>query len=84
MIYKTQGTCSRAIEFDIDDKGIINHVAFEGGCDGNSKGVAALVEGLSVDTVIDRLQGIDCRGRGTSCPDQLAKALSAWKAGEME
>ena len=46
MIYKTQGTCSRAIEFDIDDKGIINHVAFEGGCDGNSKGVAALVEGL--------------------------------------
>ena len=84
MIYKTKGTCSRAIEFVIDDNGVITHVAFEGGCDGNTKGVAKLVEGLPVDTVIDKLQGIDCRGRGTSCPDQLAKALSAWKAGEAE
>ena len=72
------GTCSRAVRFDIvDDK--VKNVLFEGGCHGNTQGVAALVEGMDVDEVISRLKGIDCGGRGTSCPDQLAKALEEAK-----
>ncbi len=75
-IYETHGTCARAIAIDVDDAtGVINEVKFIGGCQGNTTGVAALVKGMKVDDVIERLQGIDCRGRGTSCPDQLSKAL---------
>lgn len=62
------------IEFDIND-GIVNNVRFTRGCSGNTQGVAALCEGLSVNDVISKLEGIDCGGRGTSCPDQLAKAI---------
>lgn len=62
------------IEFDIND-GIVSNVQFTRGCSGNTQGVAALCEGLSVDDVISKLEGIDCGGRGTSCPDQLAKAI---------
>jgi uncharacterized protein (TIGR03905 family) len=79
MIYKTQGTCSRSITYEVED-GKVKHVQFEGGCDGNSQGVSALVEGLPVDVVIEKLRGIDCRGRGTSCPDQLARALEEWQS----
>lgn len=80
MQYKTRGVCSRAITFDVvDDK--VTKVIFTGGCNGNTQGVAALVEGMNVDEVIRRLEGINCNGRGTSCPDQLAKALKAYKAG---
>ena len=68
------GTCSRAVRFDIvDDK--VTNVKFEGGCHGNTQGVAALVEGMDVHEAIKRMKGIDCQGRGTSCPDQLAKGL---------
>jgi uncharacterized protein (TIGR03905 family) len=80
MIYKTKGVCSREIEFEIEND-IIKKVTFFGGCDGNTQGVARLVEGMSVDDTINRLEGIDCRGRGTSCPDQLSKALRAYKEG---
>ncbi|WP_027437251.1 TIGR03905 family TSCPD domain-containing protein [Lachnospira multipara] len=80
MIYKTKGVCSREIEFEIEND-IIKKVTFFGGCDGNTQGVARLVEGMSVDDTINRLEGIDCRGRGTSCPDQLSKALKAYKEG---
>ncbi len=77
--YKTRGVCSRAITFDVVD-GKLTGVSFTGGCNGNTKGVAALVEGMPVEEVIRRLEGINCNGRGTSCPDQLAKALKAYQA----
>lgn len=71
-----QGTCSRQIDIDIDGETILN-VQFTGGCHGNTQGVAALVRGMRIDEVIARLDGIDCRGKGTSCPDQLARTLKA-------
>lgn len=73
--YKTFGTCSRKIDFDVDENGCIRNVKFTGGCNGNLKGIGALVEGMKKDEVIERLKGINCNGKGTSCPDQLAKAL---------
>ena len=78
MIYKTFGTCSRAINFEVKD-GIIESVEFVGGCDGNTQGLSKLLAGMSVDGAIGRLSGIDCNGKGTSCPDQLARALKAYK-----
>lgn len=71
--YKTSGVCSRELVI-IVEKDIIKAVNIVGGCPGNSLGVSKLCVGLSLDDVIDKLSGIDCRGRGTSCPDQLAKA----------
>lgn len=68
------GTCSRQIDIELDND-IIRSVRFTGGCDGNTQGVAALVRGMKVEEAIARLEGIDCRGRSTSCPDQLARAL---------
>ncbi len=78
-VYKTVGTCSQAIEFEVDGD-TIQSVHFVGGCDGNTQGVAALVKGMKVEDAISRLEGIDCRGRGTSCPDQLARALKGYVA----
>ena len=75
----TKGTCSRAIQFEVEDN-IITSCRFVGGCMGNTQGVARLVEGMKVDDAIAKLSGIDCGGRGTSCPDQLARALSQYKA----
>ena len=72
--YTTKGTCSRQILFDIVD-GKVTNVQFVGGCHGNTQGVAALVEGMDAEEVIRRLDKIDCKGRGTSCPDQLARAI---------
>ncbi len=77
MIYQTRGTCSRAIKFDVED-GKVTGVFFDGGCNGNTQGVAKLVEGMDVNEVIERLEGINCNGRGTSCPDQLARALKEY------
>ena len=74
MRYVTKGTCSTAINVEVEN-GIIQSVEFVGGCHGNTQGVAALVKGMEVEDAISRLEGLDCRGRGTSCPDQLAKAL---------
>ena len=76
--FKTSGTCSQRILFDIED-GKVRNVKFIGGCNGNLKGIAALVEGMDVDTVIERVQGVTCGMRKTSCPDQLAQALIAAK-----
>lgn len=77
-VYKTKGVCSQSIEFEIDgDK--LHNVKFVGGCSGNTQGIAKLVEGMDVDEVIQRLEGTKCGARGTSCPDQLAKALKAAK-----
>ena len=77
MNYKTKGTCSREMSFDVVDNKVTN-VRFLGGCSGNTQGVAALVEGMDVNEAIKRMDGIDCAGRGTSCPDQLAKALKLY------
>ena len=79
--YKTKGTCSREIGFDIEGN-IVKNVSFFMGCNGNTQGISKLVEGMTVDEVIKRLEGIDCGGRGTSCPDQLAKALKEAKETE--
>ncbi len=76
--YKTHGTCSREICIEHED-GYIKRVEFIGGCHGNTQGVAKLAEGMKIDDVLSKLEGIDCRGRGTSCPDQLAKALKQIK-----
>lgn len=72
--YKTSGTCSKEITFEVVD-GKVYNVKFRGGCPGNTLGVCALVEGKEVVEVIKLLEGINCAGRGTSCPDQLSKAL---------
>ena len=77
--YKTSGTCSREIKFDIEDNKI-KDVIFVGGCSGNLQGISSLVKGMDIDMAISKLTGIDCNGRGTSCPDQLAKALIDAKA----
>ena len=77
MEYTTRGTCSRLIKFDVDgDK--VKDVQFVMGCHGNTQGVAKLVEGMDIHEVIKILKGIDCNGRGTSCPDQLAQALEQY------
>ena len=76
--YKTKGTCSQKILFDIRD-GKVRDVEFISGCHGNTQGVAALVEGMDVDEVISRLKGIRCGRKPTSCPDQLAQALEQAK-----
>lgn len=72
--YKTQGTCSNSILFEIDDNKVHN-VQFVGGCSGNTQGVARLIEGMDVNDAISRIEGIHCGPRPTSCPDQLATAL---------
>lgn len=76
--YKTQGVCSSEIDFEIEDN-IIRSVHFIGGCSGNTQGVAALIAGMNIDDAINRLEGIKCGFRPTSCPDQLAKALRQYK-----
>ena len=76
--YKTQGVCSSKIEFEIEGD-VVNNIRFIGGCNGNTKGVAALANGRKVDEVITILSGISCGMKGTSCPDQLAQALKQAK-----
>ena len=79
--YKTSGTCSRMVILDIDD-GVVTDCKFVGGCAGNTLGVAALVIGMKVEEVVERLKGIKCGFKPTSCPDQLAKAVEAALASE--
>lgn len=75
-IYETKGTCSKAIELDVDDAtGIINSVQFIGGCAGNTTGISQLVRGMKAEDVISKLEGVRCGVKPTSCPDQLAHAL---------
>lgn len=76
--YVPKGVCSRQIQFKIDGD-VVRDVKFTGGCNGNLQGIAKLVEGMKVDEVIQKLEGINCNGKGTSCPDQFAKALKAYK-----
>lgn len=76
--YKPSGVCARMISFDIENNTVKN-IKFSGGCSGNTKGLAALAEGMSADEIINRLSGIRCGFKGTSCPDQLAKAVAQAK-----
>ncbi len=78
MRYVTKGVCSREISFDVQDNKVHN-VRYLGGCNGNTQGVAALVEGMDIDEAIKRLKGIRCGSKPTSCPDQLATALEQYK-----
>ena len=73
--YATQGTCSRQIDFDLDDEGKLRNVSFLGGCNGNLKGIGKLCEGQEARSVAKTLEGTLCGMKGTSCPDQLAKAI---------
>ena len=79
IIWKTRGTCSSAIDVEIDDNGIVTYVKYTGGCSGNTQGVAKLVTGMHMDEAISRLEGIRCGFKPTSCPDQLAQALKSMK-----
>ncbi len=72
--YKPKGVCSRQITFSVED-GKVRNVHFDGGCNGNGQGVSALLEGMDVQDAISRMKGIHCGMKGTSCPDQLARAL---------
>lgn len=76
--YRTKGTCSQRIIFDIEEN-MIKNVQFIGGCNGNLKGISSLVEGMNIDEVISKVEGIKCGFKNTSCPDQLAKALKEAK-----
>ncbi len=78
--YEPKGTCSRSISFDVED-GKVYNVRFLGGCNGNLKGIGALVEGMDLEDVIQRVGGITCGMKPTSCPDQLAKALKTARKG---
>lgn len=77
--YTPRGVCSRRMTFEIEN-GIVTDLKVEGGCNGNLKGIASLVKGLPVKEVIERLSGINCGGKGTSCPDQIAQALEKFTA----
>ena len=77
-VYTPKGVCSVQIDFDIDND-VVRNIHFTRGCSGNTQGVAKLAEGMKVDEVIERLKNTDCNGRGTSCPDQLAKSIEEAK-----
>ena len=79
FVYKTSGVCASEIHVDIKNI-VIENVEFVRGCPGNLFGISVLVKGMNIDEAIEKLKGIDCRGKGTSCPDQLSKALVEYKS----
>ncbi|MCX4362354.1 MAG: TIGR03905 family TSCPD domain-containing protein [Clostridia bacterium] len=80
--YKTSGTCSASINFDVED-GVVRNVGFVGGCNGNLKGIGKLVEGMKLEDVVDKLKNTTCGSRSTSCPDQLARACESVLEGKI-
>lgn len=76
--YTPKGVCAARIDFEVEDD-IVKKVTFLGGCNGNTQGISKLVEGMHIDDIISKLKGTDCNRKGTSCPDQLARALEAAK-----
>lgn len=82
--YKTNGTCSQKIIFDLSEDGVIENVKFIGGCNGNLSGISTLVKGMKADEVIGKLSGIRCGFKSTSCPDQFSKALKAALEGKLK
>ena len=81
--YKTRGTCSQKIIFDLSDDNVIQNVKFIGGCNGNLNGISALVKGMKAEDAIQKLSGIRCGFKDTSCPDQFSRALKAAMAGKL-
>jgi uncharacterized protein (TIGR03905 family) len=79
VVFKTKGVCAQEIHFDVENN-IIQKVEFIRGCNGSLQAIGKLVEGMAVDTAIQKIKGIQCGGKGTSCPDQLAQALADMKA----
>ena len=77
--YRPKGVCSRLMQFEVEDDKIVS-LSVIGGCDGNLKGISSLIKGMPVQEVIDRLEGVRCNGKPTSCPDQIACALKAYQA----
>ena len=77
--YNPRGVCSRHYTFDIDENDIIKKLQVIGGCHGNLSGISKIIVGMHIDQVIDAFEGTDCHGKGTSCPDQISKALKAYK-----
>ena len=73
--YTTSGTCSKMIEFDIDEQGRLHNVSFMGGCPGNTLGIALMAEGMDAEALAKRLRGVPCGSKRTSCPDQLSRAI---------
>lgn len=73
--YNTKGTCSKNIQFDIDENGVVSNVSFYGGCPGNLKALSILVDGMTVDEIEKKLRGVQCGFKDTSCSDQLAQAV---------
>ncbi len=82
FVYRTRGTCSSRIEFDLDGQ-IVRNVVFTGGCNGNLKAIPRLIEGIDANEVIRRVKGVTCGPRNTSCSDQLSQALEKALAGEL-
>lgn len=78
-LYKTNGTCSKQVTFEVDLNNKISNISYEGGCEGNLIVLSKLLEGMDIDEVIEKIEGIKCSNRNTSCPDQLAKALKIYK-----
>lgn len=78
-VYRPRGVCSRYFEFDIED-GRIKQLQVTGGCNGNLKGISSLIKDMPVNDVISRLKGLECGAKGTSCPDQIARALEQFEA----
>lgn len=77
--YKTYGTCCQIMRVEIDENNTIQNSEFYGGCNGNLQGIKSLIKGMNIDEVIDKLEGISCNGKPTSCPDQLATCLKMYK-----
>ncbi len=77
MDYKTTGVCARNINFEVENN-VLTHISFEGGCNGNLKGISSLLIGMEVPEVIKRLEGLTCKDKATSCPDQVAVALKKY------
>lgn len=76
-VHKQTGVCSKTVEYEIKDNKVYN-VSFDGGCNGNLKGISNLIDGMEVEEVIKKLEGVTCGMRGTSCPDQLARGLKEY------
>ena len=75
IVYTPVGVCSKLMMVELNEKNVIENVRIIGGCNGNTQGLCALLKGMDADEAIRRLEGIDCGGKGTSCPDQMSKAL---------
>lgn len=84
ILYEPQGTCSKLIDVTADENNVIQQVFFLGGCNGNLQGISLLVRGQKIDDVIHRLDGVRCGTKGTSCPDQLCRALEKLREAELE